>query len=195
MRVFFLDSGNGSLAALAALIVCGRSKFVFYYGIYQYQAVAFRLEREVLIFQRAAIQTDKAAFFTEYGSKLVHDATVNAAVVVFRSLTYFSQFEFVDFIVAEQVVQCISISTFQCSGRGHTCTQRHIACKSGIESFHFYTAFNHFAAYTENISCPAGAGSVFFVQTEFHIIFQIDGISFDCVCAIGFHFCNHTFVD
>ena len=113
---------------------------------------------------------------------------------MFSSLTYFSQFKFVDFTFTEQFIQCESICTFQSSRRRHTCTQRHIAGESGIESFHVYATFDHFTAYTENVSCPACTGSILFVQTKFYIIFQVDRISSYFVSAVRFDFSKHTFV-
>ena len=113
---------------------------------------------------------------------------------MFSSLTHFSQFELINLVFTEQFIQCKSIRTFQGSRRRHTCTQRHITGESSIESFYVYAAFNHFTAYTEDISCPACAWSVFFVQTEFYIIFQVDRISSYFISTVRFDFGNHTFV-
>ena len=55
-----------------------------------------RVEREIFIFQRTAVQTDKVAFLSENGSELVHNATVDTAVVVFCSLADLRKFELVD---------------------------------------------------------------------------------------------------
>ena len=168
---------------------------MFHDGINQYQMVTFRLEREVLVLQRTAVQTDEAALLAEYGSELVHDATVDTAVIVLRGLAYLCQLELVDLVFAEQIVQCIGIRTFQCSGRRHSRTQGYVTGKSRIESLYFHTPLNHFAAYAEDVSCPACAGSIFLVQTELDVVFQVDGVSFHCVGAVGLYFCNHAFVD
>ena len=110
------------------------------------------------------------------------------------SLSDFCQFKFIDTQI-EYIVQSECKCTFQSCRRGKSGTQRHITGESSIESFYVYAAFNHFTAYTEDISCPACTGSIFFLQTEFHIIFQIDGISFHNVCTIRFNFSDHTFID
>ena len=113
---------------------------------------------------------------------------------MFCCLTHFSQFKFIYFVFTEQFVQCESIRTFQSSRRRHTCTQRHITCKSSIESLHVNATFNHFTAYTENISCPAGTWSILFVQTKFYIVFQVDRVSFNLISTVWFDFSNHAFV-
>ena len=195
MRMFLLDSSYSSFATLAAFVVCRRSQFVFYHRINQNQAVTFRLEWEILIFQRTAIQANQTTGFSEYGSKLIHNTAVHTTIIVFGSLAYFCQFEFIYFIITEQFVQCESISTFQCGGWRHTGSQWHIACKSCIESFYIDTTFDHLAAYTENVSGPAGTGSVFFVQSEFCIVFQVDWVSAYFICSVRFDFCNHSFID
>ena len=56
------------------------------------------------------------SFFAEYGSELVHNAAVYAAIVMFCSLTYFCQFELVYLVVSEQVIQCVSKCRFKCGG-------------------------------------------------------------------------------
>ena len=113
---------------------------------------------------------------------------------MFCSLANFSQFKFIYFVFTEQFVQCESIRTFQSGRRRHTCTQRHITCESSIESLHINATFNHFTAYTENISCPAGAWSIFFIQTKFYIILQVDRVSLYFVSTVRFDFSNHPFV-
>ena len=113
---------------------------------------------------------------------------------MFCSLTHFSQFKLIYLVFTEQFVQCESICTFQSSRRRHTCTQRHITCESSIESLHVNATFDHFTAYTENVSCPACTGSILFVQTKFYIIFQVDRISSYFVSAVRFDFSNHPFI-
>ena len=113
---------------------------------------------------------------------------------MFGGLTDFGQFKLVDATV-EHVVQGKSVSAFQCGGGGHASAQGYIACKGGVETVHDGTAFGHFTANAENVAGPAGAGSVFFVQTEFHVVFQVDGVSTDFFGAVDLDFGHHAFVD
>ena len=149
----------------------------------------------ILIFQRPAVQADKAVLFAEYRSKLVHDATVYATVIVLCSLSDLRQFELVYFVFAKQIIQCISIGALQCCRRRHACSQRNVSGESRIESFYVYTPFDHFAAYAENVPCPTGPWSIFFFQAKLNIIFQVDGISLYYICPIGFDFGNHSLVN
>ena len=170
MRVFLLYGGNHILARFASVVISGRCQLMLYDRIEQYESVTFGLEREILIFQRTAIQSYQMTGFTEHRSKLVHNTAIYTTIVMLGSLSDFSQFEFVDATV-EHIVQSESISTLQCSRRRHTCTQRNIAGKCCIKSGYFTASFNNLAAHTEYITSPAGTGSVFLVQSKLYIIF------------------------
>ena len=167
---------------------------MFHYRINQYQAVALRIEREILVFQRTAVQTNQTTLLAKYRSELIHDTAVHTAIVVLGRLTYLSQLELVNLVVTEQIVQCVGISALQGCGRGHTCSQRNVTGKSGIETFDLNATLDHLTANTEDITCPAGAGSILFVQAKLYIVLQVDGICLYCIGTVGLDFGNHTFI-
>jgi len=113
---------------------------------------------------------------------------------VFGGLTNECQFKFINATV-EQIVQGIGIGAFQGCRRGHTGTQGHITGKGRVETTQFGTTFDHLAAYTENITSPAGAGCVFFIQPKLYIILEVDGVSPDLIGTVETDFSYHTFVD
>ena len=131
----------------------------------------------------------------EYGGKLVHDATLHATVIVLSGLAHLCQCELVEFVVAEQVIQGVCIGAFQSCRWWHAGSQRNVSGKSRIESFHIDATLNHLAAYAKDVACPAGAWSVFLVQSKLHVIFQVDGVGAYLVGPIGFELCHHAFVD
>ena len=174
MRMNLLHGSNDIFTALTAFVVGRRSQLMFHYRVNQNQTVAIRFKREILIFQRTAVQTDQMAFLAEYRSKLIHNATVYTTIVMLCSLSHLSQFKFINLIVTEQIVQGISISRFQSGRRRHSRTQRHITGECCIESLHIYSALDHFTAHAKDVACPACVGSVFLIQSELNIILQVD---------------------
>ena len=97
------DCGSGVFARLPAFVVSRRSQFVFNDRIQQNQFITDRMEREIFIFERTAIQADQTTFFSEYGGELVHNTAVYTTIVMFRRLADLSQFEFIN-VQGEQVV-------------------------------------------------------------------------------------------
>ena len=93
-------------------------------------------------------------FLAEYAGKLVHDAAVHSAVVVLGALTYAGEFEFIDAVAVEKVVESEGEATFECCRRAETCAEGHVAGKDSVEAFDLAAAFEDFAAYTEYIACP-----------------------------------------
>ena len=76
-------------------------------------AMLFGIEREVLEFHRAAVQTHEVAGLSEHRSELVHDAAFHAAVVVLCALTDAGKLEFVD-SEAEKLIE----SERECAFKG-----------------------------------------------------------------------------
>ena len=68
---------------------------MFHHRVDEYQFVAFRVEGYIFVFQPAAVEAYQVAGLTEDGGKLVHDAALHAAVVVFGSLSYLGQLKLV----------------------------------------------------------------------------------------------------
>ena len=94
---------RNALAGSAAVVVRRAYQFVLHARIQQNQLIALRVEREVGVFQRTAVQTDQVAFLAEHRGELVHDAAVHAAVVVLGRLADLRQFELVDTAVIEVI--------------------------------------------------------------------------------------------
>ena len=86
---------------------------MFDHRVYQNQLVAFWFEREILVFQRAAVEAHEVVFLPENGSKLVHDAAHHTTIVVLGGLPDLGQLEFVDFN-AVHLTDAECIRTFQC---------------------------------------------------------------------------------
>ena len=107
-------------------------------------------------------------------------------------LTCKCELEFLNFVVAKQIVQGASKATLKGSRGGHTCAKRHITGKGGIETFYRNSEFHHLTADSENEAEMSCCWTFFIVEREFSIIFQVDRISADFACSIGFNFSNYT---
>ena len=112
------ESLGHPLAGSAAVIVRRAYKLVLYTGIQKHQTVSVlaRVKREIFIFQRTAVQTDKVAFLSENGSELVHYAAVDSAIVVLGSLPDLRKFELVDTEI-EKIIEGECERAFKGSGR------------------------------------------------------------------------------
>ena len=105
------------LAAVAAVVVGRSSQFMLHYRVNEHQLVAHGLEGEVLELAAAAVETHEASLFAENAGKLVHDTAVHAAVVVLSGLTGQYHIPLRHLVVAEEVVQSVSVAAFQGSRR------------------------------------------------------------------------------
>ena len=112
----------------------------------------------------------------EYRSELVHDTAVYTAVVVFSSLTYFSQFKFVDFTFTEQFIQCESICTFRAAEEDIPAPRGTSPEKAVLNPFTSTPRLIISRHTPKMYLAQICTGSILFVQTKFYIIFQVDRI-------------------
>ena len=61
-----------------------------------------------------AVETHEASFLAEDAGKLVHDATINATIVVLCSLSDENQIPLADLVVSKEVVQTESEAALKC---------------------------------------------------------------------------------
>ena len=115
------ESLGHAFTGFAAAVVGGVGELMFHAGVYEHEAVAFRVEGEILIFHRAAVEAHKVSLAAEYGSELVHDSAVHAAIVVLGALSDFCELEFVDFVAVEKVVEGECEARFESSAGAETC--------------------------------------------------------------------------
>ena len=162
--------------------------------IEQDEFVAFRIEREIGIFQRAAVQTDQVALLAEHRSELVHDAAVHAAVVVFGGLADLRQLEFVD-PAAVEIVQRKSVSRFERRRRRHAGAQRNVAREYRIEAADLAAALLNLAADAEDVARPALGRFVRLVQAELRAFAQVERISAHLVRAVEPDRRDNTLID
>ena len=134
-------------------------------------------------------------FLAEYRGELVHDAAFDAAVIVLGRLTDAGEFEFVYFVVVEEVVERECKYAFERSRRRKACAKRYIAREDGVKPFDCASAFDDLTAHTEYIAGPLLFGGVFFVEAEFDIIVDIDRKYPDLVSAVGLDLGHDAFVD
>ena len=85
-------------------------------GVEQYKTVAVGLKGEVLKLAATAVEAHQTAGLTEDGGKLVHDATVDAAVVMLCCLSGEHHIPLRHLVVAKEVVQTAGEATL------HSCT-------------------------------------------------------------------------
>ena len=192
--MIFADSRRCVFTGSAALVVGARCQFVLDAGINQHQLVPLRIEGEVFVLQRLAVETDQATGLAEQGGELVHDATLDPAVVVFRGLADLGQLELVDTVV-EQVVQGKSESAFQGCRRGEAGAQRDVTRENRAETMHLATALDHLPAHPEQIAGPALVGLVFLVQAKFAILVMMHRICLDLLRSVHHDFRHNTLID
>ena len=162
--------------------------------IQQHQLIALRIEREVGILQRTAVQTDQVALLSENRGELVHDAAVYAAVVVFGRLADLRQFELVDTAVIE-VVQRKGIGRLQRCRRRHAGAQGHVSGKHRVEAADLAAALLNLAADAEDVACPALGRFVRLVQTELRAFAQVERIGAHPVRAVEPDRCDNPLID
>ena len=164
-----------TLARGAAVVVGRTHQLVLHARIDEHQPVALRIEREVGVLQRAAVQPDQVALLAEHRGELVHDAAVHAAVVVLGGLADLRQLELVDAAAAE-VVQREGVGRFQRRRRGHARSQRHVARENRVETADRPAALADLAADAENIPRPALGRLVRLLEAELRRFAQIERI-------------------
>ena len=192
--MILLDSGRGPLAGLPAEIVRRRRQFVLHAGVHQHQLIALRIEGEILVFQRLAVQANQTARLAEAGSELVHNAAVHAAVIVLGALSDLRQFKLVD-VVAERIVQGKGEAALEGGGRRKTRAEGNVTRKNGIESLHGTAALDRLAAHAEDVAGPRLCGLVLLVQAKDGFLVVIEGESAHLVRSIEFERRHNTFVD
>ena len=191
--VFLYGSDNG-FARFTATVVGRRCQLVFHDRVDEYHFITDRIERDILVFERTAIETNQMTRFPEDRGKLIHYTALYTAIVMFGCLTYFGQFELID-TQTEYVVQCKRKSAFESRRRRQTRPQRHVARESRIETSDFTAAFRDFPHDTEDITGPTLCRFIFFVHTEFGIFVEIDRVGADNILAVRLDFGQNTFID
>ena len=93
------------LAGVAAVVVGRACQFVLHLAVEQHQTIAIGLEGEVLELAAATVEAHQTASLSEDRSKLVHDAAVDAAVVVLSSLTSQHHIPLAHLVLSEDVVE------------------------------------------------------------------------------------------
>ena len=183
-----------ALARRAAVVVGRPHQLVLHARVEQDEFVAFRIEREIGIFQRAAVQTDQVTLLAEHRSELVHDAAVHAAVVVFGGLADLRQLKFVD-PAAVEIVQRKSVSRFERRRRRHAGAQRNVAREYRIEAADLAAALLNLAADAEDVTGPALGGFVRLVQSELRTFAEVQRIGAHLVRAVELDGRDDTLID
>ena len=188
------DGGGGVLAGFAPLVVGGRCQFVLYARVDENQFIPFWIEGEVFVFQRFAVEAYELFPLAEDACELVHDAALDAAVVVLGALAYLCQFELVD-AVLEEFVDGKGEAAFEGCGGRKARSQGDIACENAVETLDGSAALRGFAADAEYVPCPLLIGFIFLGQSENGFLVIVEGIGPDGILAIRLDFRNYAFVD
>ena len=85
IRKVLFQQAHGFLAGRAALVVLAAGQFPAHGGIGDDNGNIFR-EWDGLPFQGAAVEQEQAVLYTAGGSELIHDAAVDAYILVLRFL-------------------------------------------------------------------------------------------------------------
>ena len=189
-----LSQHPGHPLARSAAVVVGRPhQLVLHARIEQHQTVSLRVEGKVLILERAAVETNQIAPLAEDRGELVHDAAVDAAVVVLGRLADFRQFELVD-AALPQLVEGKGIGRFERRRRRHARTQRHVARKDRIEAADAAAALLHLTADAEDVARPRLCGLVRLAQTELRGLVHVERPGPHALRAVGTDGCHDTLV-
>ena len=81
----------------------------------QYETIAIGLEGEILKLTRAAVEAHQTACLAKDAGKLVHNATVDTAVVMLCSLTGQNHVPQADLVVTKEVVETAGKATLHSS--------------------------------------------------------------------------------
>ena len=144
---------------------------MFHLRVEQHQLVTLGVEGEVFEFARTTVEPHQLACLTEDAGKLVHDAALHAAVVVFRSLSGQHHVPLRDFVLTEEIVQRKGETAFQCGRRRHSRTQRNVACKGRVEAFDVYAQLLHLLNDAVDVACPTGVRAFRIVYFKFYPVF------------------------
>ena len=174
-RMVLADGGRGVLAGRAAPVVRAGGELMLHAGIDQNEAVAFRIEREVLVLHRLAVQADEGTRLAEQGRELVHDAALDAAVIVLGALADSRELELVDTIV-KNVVQGEGEGALEGGAGTQAGAQGHVAREHGVEALHLAAALDGLAADAENVARPLLLGLVLLLEAELHVFVVIEGV-------------------
>ena len=128
----------------------------------------------------------------ETGDSLVHDTAVHADVLVLGALSDLSQFQALNLVVAEEVVETVGEAALEGCAGAHACSEGHITCKGGVETFDGNAESHHLAADTEDIASPRGLGTCGVVEGELNAILQVNAIGVNVAGAVGLDFGNHA---
>ena len=183
LGMILADGGRGVLAGSTALVICARGELMLDAGVDEDKFVARRVEREILVLHRLAVQADQAALLPEDGGELVHDAALDTAVIMLRRLADLGEFEFVD-AVLEKIIQGKGKRALEGCGRRKPGAEGNVSGKDGVESGHLAAPFDGLAANAEDVAGPCLVRFVFFVETEFDILVIVERIGFYLVCAV-----------
>ena len=143
------------------------------------------MEREVLVLPGFAVKADKGAFLTEDGSKLVHNTTLHAAVIVLRALAYLGQLEFLYLVVVEQIVDGEGEGALQGSRRTEAGAKGNVSGEDGVEAFHLAAALDGFTAYAKHVAGPGFLGFVLFLEAELRHLVKVKGVNLHLVRSVG----------
>ena len=190
------DGGRGILAGGAALVVGRRGELVLDTGVKQHELVAgrFWIEGEVFVLQRLAVEADKASCLAETGGELVHDAAVDAAVIVLGGLADLGELELVD-TVTVQLVDGKGKSALKGGRRGEARAERDVAGEDRVEAGDLAAALGRLAAYAENIAGPSLLGFVFLLESKLYELVIVEGIRLDLVRPVERYLRHDAFVN
>ena len=107
------ETSCDTLAAFATPVVGRILKLMLHAGVNEHESVVRRVEGEIPVLHRAAVEAHQVPLAAEHRRKLIHDATVHAAIVVLGALADAGEFELVDGIIIEEVVESESEAAFE----------------------------------------------------------------------------------
>ena len=93
---------------------------------------------------------------------------------MFGRLAYAGELEFVDSVSVEEVVEGESEAAFEGCRRAKASPEGYISGENGVEAFYDASTFDSFAADTEYVSSPLLFRSVFFVESKFGVVVDVD---------------------
>ena len=83
------------------------------------------------------------------------------------ALTHLGQFEALDLVVAEEVVETESEAALEGCRRAHAGTEGHITGECGVEALDGYAESHHLTANAEDVASPSGLGALLVVTRSF----------------------------
>ena len=67
--------------------------------------------------------------------------------------------------------------------------------ESDVETFDINAEFLHFLNNAVNITSPACTRTIGIINFELHTVFEVDGVSHDCICSVRTDFAYNAFID